>query len=159
MEIPFIEQLLTRYESGRITRRALIGALAGATLANKALGSEPPPLQGVSINHVTLKVSDAARSGEFYRKLLSLPILRQKASATLLGVGTSFIALDSTPTGDQKGIDHFSFGVREFNLDRATALLKEKGVQPELVQDVELYFRDPDGIRLQVSSPEYAGHP
>lgn len=159
MEIPLIEQLLTRYDSGRITRRALIGALAGAAVPIKSLGAEQTSLEAVSINHVTLKVSDARRSGDFYRQLLSLPIIRQKPSATLLGVGTSFIALDSTPAGDKKGIDHFSFGVKGFNLDRATTLLKKKGLLPEVVQDVELYFRDPDGIRVQVSSADYAGHP
>ncbi len=48
MEIPlFIEQLLTRYESGRTTRRALIGALAGgAAIADRALGSEQPSFPG-----------------------------------------------------------------------------------------------------------------
>lgn len=159
MEIAVIEQLLTRYESGRITRRALIGALGGAVVANKVLGAEQPSLEAVSINHVTLKVSDARRSGDFYRELLSLPILRQKESATLLRVGASFIALDSTPAGDKKGIDYFSFGVKGFNLDRATALLKRTGLEPEVVQDVELYFSDPDGLRIQVSPADYAGHP
>jgi len=58
---------------------------------------------------------------------------------------------------EKKGIDHFCFGVRDFNLDRATALLKQSGLEPEVLRRVELYFRDPDGIRLQLSAPDYAG--
>jgi hypothetical protein len=28
-----------------------------------------------------------------------------------------------------------------------------------VVQNVELYFRDPDGIRVQLSASDYAGRP
>ena len=98
-------------------------------------------------------------SSDFYRQLLGLPILKQKASAVLLRVGSSFLALDSTAAHEKKGIDHFSFGVKGFKLEQASALLRLSGLQSEVVQDVELYFRDPDGIRVQLSAPDYAGHP
>jgi catechol 2,3-dioxygenase-like lactoylglutathione lyase family enzyme len=153
-----VEQLLNRYESGNITRRDLICALAATSIASRNVESISP-FEAVSLNHVTMRVSDAQRSARFYRQLLGLPVLKEKASAVLLRVGSSFLALDSAPPEESKGIDHFSFGIRGFTLEQAGVLLKKAGLEPEVAQNVELYFRDPDGIRVQLSAPDYAGHP
>lgn len=71
-----LDQLLARYESGGITRRSLLGALAGL-LAVAPAGSATEPAIGTvrQLNHVTLYVQDVAKSVAFYQGLFGTNIL------------------------------------------------------------------------------------
>src|SRR5207247_1444298 len=73
-----VERLVSLYDGGRITRRQLLQGLVavgiGARVAPGASGLAPfrqaaPVFQAHSINHVTLYVSDVARSKAFYQSL------------------------------------------------------------------------------------------
>ena len=82
-----IEEMVQRFEAGRVTRRQLIGGLgammmsamaapAGAFAGPAAERTSSSTLQSVGLNHVALRVPDVARSREFYQKHLGLEVLR-----------------------------------------------------------------------------------
>src|SRR4051794_18884516 len=71
-----VEQLVTLFEHGTLNRQQLIqGLLAAlapisAVATAQAATSTTATFRGRSLNHVTLSVSDVARSKEFYARLL-----------------------------------------------------------------------------------------
>ena len=89
-----IEQLVSRFESGRLNRRELIASLA-VIAAVPAPAAEPPAaLNPVTLNHVTLAVSDVERSREFYQKILKMPVVSRQKNGVNLGAGPkSFLGL------------------------------------------------------------------
>jgi catechol 2,3-dioxygenase-like lactoylglutathione lyase family enzyme len=133
--IESIEKLLAMYETGAIDRRQLLGGLVAAALVTPAAAQPPEsPFQGRVIHHVTLSVSDVARSREFYQKLLgatdiAAPPKSGPPKLADLRVGASFIGL--YPLGNSGRIDHFSVGIDNYDSDKgdgafAAALRRER---------------------------------
>ena len=166
-----IEALLTDYERGAVSRRELVGTLAvgfvPAGLASRPGVSEQPRkspkqagvLRGVNINHVNLQNSGLDRSVDFYRKLFSLPPKREvpgRPYALDLADGLSFLSVPQRePSGD---IDHFCVGVEDFEPDRVATTIREAGLDNDLrVGSDNVYVRDPEGIRVQISWPNWGG--
>ena len=67
--------LLTRYETGTLTRRQLLTAMAVLVAPATTRGQEGV-VRARSLNHVNVGVADVARSEAFYRHLLGLPARR-----------------------------------------------------------------------------------
>jgi catechol 2,3-dioxygenase-like lactoylglutathione lyase family enzyme len=162
-----IDRLLDRYERGVVTRRELVGALSVALVPGsspRAARSRPELeqtglLRGININHVNLQVSDLDRSVDFYRRLFSLPPRREvpgRPFALDLADGLSFL---SVPQRDPTGvIDHFCVGVEDFEPERVGRALQAAGMARDLqVARDFVMVSDPDGIRIQISSPEWDG--
>jgi len=159
-----VEKMLAMYESGAIDRRQLLSGLLAVSLAPRAMGQAPEsPFLGRVINHVTLSVSDVGRSRAFYKKLLGATDINAPTSSTEppkvsdLRVGDSFIGL--YPLGEPGRIDHFSVGVENYEPDGAMAHLQQHYAanQPSVVvpgggAQKEVYLKDPDGIRVQLSA-------
>jgi catechol 2,3-dioxygenase-like lactoylglutathione lyase family enzyme len=139
----------------------------------------------IAMNHVTLAVTNAKRSLEFYQRLFGLPIVATQGTVPImrLGPGPQFIALSERPTG-KPGIDHVCLTVERFEVDRVMKTLAGFGVTPAepgftgglaggpLRARVrmrgpeaggakegtpEIYFGDPDGITIQLQAPTYCG--
>jgi catechol 2,3-dioxygenase-like lactoylglutathione lyase family enzyme len=168
-----IEELLVRYERGLITRRQVVGALALIAFPGSAAAArrtpQPPAgsshtrqsgvLRGINLNHVNLRVADLDRSVAFYRGLFSLPPAREVPGRpwTLdLADGTSFLSL---PEGQPGGvIDHYCVGVEDFEPQRVGDALRAAGFESGLQVGPDfVYVTDPDGIRVQISTPEWNG--
>ncbi len=166
-----IEALLERYERGTVSRRELVKTLAmvavpGGLASGKAVTlrrSESPRqegvLRGININHVNLQNSDLDRSVDFYRELFSLPPKREvpgRPYALDLADGLSFLSVpEREPSGD---IDHFCVGVEDFEPDRVAAAIREAGLDNDLsVGSDNVSVSDPEGIRVQVSWPDWGG--
>jgi catechol 2,3-dioxygenase-like lactoylglutathione lyase family enzyme len=161
--IESIEKLLAMYETGAIDRRQLLGGLVAAALVTPAAAQPPEsPFQGRVINHVTLSVSDVARSRKFYQKLLGAtdigaPPKSGPPKLADLRVGDSFIGL--YPLGNSGRIDHFSVGIDNYDSDKAMAHLQRHFAanEPSVVvpgggAQNEVYLKDPDGIKVQLSA-------
>ena len=74
-----MDQLLTAYEKGKLTRRQLLSALVLAgTSMSAAAQQTASPLQGRAsmFHHVNIFVSNLPRSAAFYQKLGLPPTLR-----------------------------------------------------------------------------------
>lgn len=158
-----LDTMLAKYESGAIDRRQFLTGVAALSAATAA-GASSGAFRGTVINHVTLSVTDVERSRAFYQGLVGATLInppadsRQPLRLADLRVGSSFIGL--YPMGAPARIDHFCIGVDGFDPDRVMARLKQDFAahRPEVVPQTggaqnEVYLTDPDGLRVQLSSP------
>jgi catechol 2,3-dioxygenase-like lactoylglutathione lyase family enzyme len=145
----------------------------------------PAPSAGLiavkDLSHVTLFVSDAARSIAFYQDLFAMPVQAHQGPTPLLGVGSNRQFLTIVGAGRDPAINHACFTMENFNPDKVLKTLADFGVKPRgdargpagsLVSYVtlrteerggakggtpELYFTDPDGILMQLQDVTYCG--
>jgi metallothiol transferase len=157
-----IDDLVTRFESGGLTRRELIaGLLALGVAAPPApeTGASPRPIEVSGIDHVALRVSDVERSARFYAEHLGATVRSRSSSSIFMDVGAQWLALfapGAASTGfapTPPGLDHFSFRptlARSF--EERTQALREHGLDPQSPPGSgRVYFKDPDGVILQLS--------
>ena len=166
-----IEALLNDYERGTVSRREVVKVLAlgivpaglssrrGASRHRRESPKQDGVLRGININHVNLQNSDLDRSVDFYRELFSLPPRREvpgRPYALDLADGLSFLSVPQRePSGD---IDHFCVGVEDFEPDRVATAIREAGLDRDLrVGSDNVSVRDPEGIRVQISWPDWDG--
>ena len=155
-----VDSLIAGYERGTLSRRDLVGALvslaAVGALPGRAAAQRPAP-RGVSLNHVSLAVSDVARAQRFYEQTLGLTEVSRQSNGVNLGLGDSFLGLYDIPAS-VGSIHHFCVGVAGYEIARTADELRALGIEPRIRQDrPELYFADPDGVTVQLSEPEYRG--
>ncbi len=114
------------------------------------------PIRG--IYEVAIRVKDLARAEKFYREVLELEVgIRDERRNWLFlraGGDAGMIVLQ-----EDKGewpTQHFAFTIDQADIDRAAALLQEKGivvngpVVHEWMHATSLYFNDPDGHALEL---------
>jgi len=163
-----VDSLFDQYESGRMTRRGLVQALAALVLPAKILAQDAAPapapiVRGLGVNHIGLTVGDIERSYVFYQKLFGVT---KGWPATNAGTGIhldfpiGYISVDSV--AEKKGvITHFSVSIDHIDQDSAKTLADK--INSELpganaraayqandgVSTVNLI--DPDGFHVQIS--------
>ena len=165
-----IEMLVTQYEQKSLSRRELVSSLVGLTgllLAGgtKAAQQPAPVALGRSMNHVSLSVADVNRSADFYSRVLGLEIISRPANGGLnMGLGSeSFLGLYQL--NNPGTMHHLCIGVDNYNADALAAKLQEHGLSANISRDPanrtsggdQLYFRDPDGISVQLAQHGYLG--
>lgn len=78
-----------------------------------------------------------------------------------LSTGASFLGIDPAQAGATTGsINHICFGMENFDADAMVKKLAERGVKASIRlrgDTKELYFTDPDGIRVQLQDVKYKG--
>ena len=160
--IEAIERMLSDFERGKLSRRqfavALASLAAGAHAARAALpASAPAGFRAVSVNHVTVRVPDLHRTSQFYQEFFGMPLKQQSAKIHILGVGDFFFGIEQ---GDGKNatVDHYDFGIANFNADEIRAKLTERGLKFDGTSKESFKFYDPDGFHVQVNAPDYVGH-
>ncbi len=165
-----IEMLVTQYEQKSLSRRELVSSLVGLTgllLAggSKAAQQPAPVAMGRSMNHVSLSVADVNRSADFYSRVLGLEIISRPANGGLnMGLGSeSFLGLYQL--NNPGTMHHLCIGVDNYDADALAAKLQEHGLSANISRDPanrtsggdQLYFRDPDGISVQLAQHGYLG--
>lgn len=148
-----IENLVTDYERGRLSRRELVQGLAALAASTVAFAQEAPrtTFQATGLNHIALRVPDLGRSRDFYVKHLGLAVSRESASSCFLTCGDNFVALFR---GSEPAMDHYCYAVEDYRVEDAEAKLQEQGLEPR-VQGQRIYFDDPDGLEVQLAA---SGH-
>jgi catechol 2,3-dioxygenase-like lactoylglutathione lyase family enzyme len=155
-----LELLIDHYDSGRLSRRELLGALAMLALPVTEKGAAPKVAVAKQINHATLYVRDVEQSRAFYQRLFGMPVLTAQPTGFNLRVGDGFIGVYPGEPGESPRIDHVCFGLDRFDADAARAKLAAEGVDATIRlrgETKELYFTDPNGIRMQLQSVRYRG--
>src|SRR5215472_4107979 len=110
-----LDSLLSQYEAGRVSRRDLI-AFVSLLVPSLARAVDSDSLYRASeLNHVTVRVSDLKRSKEFYQRLLGLSVMKENAELCYLRSDKGFLCLWQTDKTTPPGVDHFCFGISEFN--------------------------------------------
>jgi catechol 2,3-dioxygenase-like lactoylglutathione lyase family enzyme len=156
-----LDQLLNRYEKGHITRRELLGALSALVVAAPAATTAGPAIGTVKqLNHVTIFVPNVQKSMEFYQSLFGMPVLTHQDPGINLSAGTGFLGIYPTQAGASGSIDHICLALENFDADAVLKMLTERGVRGSIRlrgDTKELYFTDPDNIRVQLQDVSYRG--
>ncbi len=162
-----VEGLITQYDRGGLTRRQLLHGLVALGVGGAFDRPSPRLSQGSSlaepvfktrtINHVTLYSADVPRSKAFYQTLTGLPVRDEGKDFFELRLEGSFLGVYAAETGTRPGIDHFCFGVDQYESSAALAALKSAAQtgQPTLENENQVYVRDPDGVRVQFADASY----
>jgi catechol 2,3-dioxygenase-like lactoylglutathione lyase family enzyme len=125
-------------------------------------------MQLEGIDHVALSVRDIERSAKWYIEVLGLERLHEgmwNGVPTFIGKGNTGIALFSA-SPNAKSVSsrhrdirmlHLAFRANRENFVAAQRELKKRGIKFEF-QDHEIshsiYFRDPDGHQLEITTYE-----
>jgi catechol 2,3-dioxygenase-like lactoylglutathione lyase family enzyme len=147
-----ITSLITRFENGALSRRQLIQGLtllatAGATSPARA---QVTPFVSTRIDHVSVQVTDLARSIDFYQKVFGLTSLSEDKPNEIVRMGSGRILVSlhhKPPTGI---VDHFAIAVDGFERGSATEALMKLGLSPAENLDYGFHVRDPEGIPVQI---------
>lgn len=126
---------------------------------------ERPASSARGIHHVALLSSDVERTAAFYQDLLEFPLVevmenRDYPGSTHfffdLGNGNclaffDFPGLDLGPYGEVLGgLHHVAISVEPERWERLRAKLDDAGVAYQHESEVSIYFRDPDGARVEL---------
>jgi glutathione S-transferase fosA2 len=155
-----VESLLNGYERGRLSRRDLVLSLTALAATPCAAQAQRDALKAQTLNHVSLIVSDLDRSVDFYQRLFGLPVKSRQTGGVNLAVGDSFVGVYQGRPGGEAEINHFCFGLPNFDPDRTVAALAAAGVPGESrVRDgvPQVYCADPDGLRVQLQDASFCG--
>lgn len=146
-----ISNMLTRFEKGSLSRRDLISGLsmlaAGAASAEAAQNAA---LKGMTIDHISIQVSDLQKSIAFYQNVFGLSIMSEDKPNEIVRLGTRKIIVSLHHKNPTAVVDHFAIGVEGFNRDAVTQELKRRGIEPQDNLDAGFHIKDPEGISVQI---------
>jgi catechol 2,3-dioxygenase-like lactoylglutathione lyase family enzyme len=147
-----IEGMLDAYDRGTIGRRELIAGLTAVVALRQEVSAAGSTFRAAGWNHVALRVTDVARSRDFYQNHFGMPVLSQSGSSCFLGVGKDgFLALFR---GDKAGLDHYCIAIENYGAETAVEALQRQGLKPRRPAGTDrVYFPDPDGLVVQISGP------
>lgn len=122
------------------------------------------------VHHVTLTVSDVARSRQFYA-LLGFAMTAEFGTRAVLSNGHFLLVLTTPPDASRAipndrfdenriGLDHLSLTTSgRASLDAAARVLDERGIPHGPITDLAAFklhvlaFRDPDNIQVELAAP------
>ena len=161
-----LDRLLTQYERGHLSRRDLLGVLSALVAvpgaASPAHAAQAAPVGAVkSMNHVSIFVPNVQKSMDFYQSVFGLPLLTKQEPGMNLSTGASFLGIYPAQAGATTGsINHICFGMDNFDADAMLKKLADRGIKASIRlrgDTKELYFSDPDGIRVHLQDVKYKG--
>lgn len=114
------------------------------------------PIRG--LYEVAIRVKDLARAEPFYREVLNLEvgIRDEKRNWLFLRAGGDAGMVVLQEDKSEWPLQHFAFTIDEADIERAAAMLRERGVEVEgpvfhqWMPGTSLYFEDPDGNALEL---------
>jgi catechol 2,3-dioxygenase-like lactoylglutathione lyase family enzyme len=126
---------------------------------------ERPPSSARGVHHVALISSDVEQTVRFYQELLGFPLTTMFENRDLVGSthfffdlgGGNTIAFFDLPGVDPGpyaevlgGLHHLAISIEVAQWEAAKARLDAAGVPYDHVDGTSLYFRGPDGERLEL---------
>ncbi len=117
-------------------------------------------LRTTGIDHVVLYVSDIRRSKKFYLDVLGMSVADESPRHLFLSCGGQGLALfeprDGAPLETGRELNHLAFSVDAGTYEEIKAHLEAHGLEVtgRRADDRCIYFRDPDGHRLQLVVPD-----
>ncbi len=127
--------------------------------------ADRPASSARGIHHTALISSDVRRTCAFYQDVLGFPLVEMFENRDLpgsthfffdLGHGNTiaFFDLPGVDPGPYTevlgGLHHLAISISKANWDAARARLDAAGVQYQTESGSSIYFRDPDGARLEL---------
>ena len=154
-----IAKLVSRYDSGSLTRRdlirglAMLSAVAAAPASSSAAASTD--FQFLHLEHVSITTENPERLAKFYIELLNLTQHPMHADGLIrLGLEGSDRTFIVFRRGKPDGapIDHFAVSIDPFNKATIEADLKRRNI-PTLTE-AEFLVKDPDGNYCQMMADQ-----
>jgi glyoxylase I family protein len=148
-----ISNLVARFEQGSLSRRDLVRGLALlAASGTAAVAQEDLNFKAATIDHVSLQVADLQRSVDFYQKMFGFSVVSQEQARSIMRLGNTRTLVSLNRESPAGIVDHFAIGIPRFNRDAAARYVKERGATPLEGNFAGFHVKDPDGIRVQISS-------
>lgn len=147
-----ITDLVARFDRGSLSRRDLIQGLTVLAAAGGAAqaSAQTTPFKPSRIDHISIQVTDMARSREFYEKIFGLKVLSEDKENEIVRMGVTKIIVSLHRKAPVGIVDHFAIAIDDFDRDAVTAELAKHGLMPEQNLDYGFYVRDPEGIPVQI---------
>ena len=147
-----ITDLVDRFDSGTLSRRQLLQGLTVLAAAGGALpaAAQQAPFKSTRIDHISIQVTDMARSVEFYEKIFGLKILNEDKANEIVRMGVTKIIVSLHRKAPVGIVDHFAIAIDGFNRDAVTAELAKHGLTAEENLDYGFFVRDPEGMPVQI---------
>lgn len=144
-----IEKLLQDFECGKMSRRQLVKSLAvAAAVAGPAAAAEKKGFQAVAVNHISYRVSDYAKTRDFYADLLGMKVSHDDGNQCYLAFGETWL-LPRSGRGGRGGdnakaapapaqaqpqtplVDHIAYTIEKWNKDEVEAELQRRGYKKQ----------------------------
>jgi catechol 2,3-dioxygenase-like lactoylglutathione lyase family enzyme len=134
-------------------------------IRSRYLSEDRPPSSARGVHHVALLCSDVERTVRFYQGVLEFPLTEifenrdYKGSNHFffdIGNGNTIAFFDFPDLGLGPyaevlgGLHHIAISVTPEQWEKAKARLDAAGVEYKIESEVSMYFRDPDGVRLEL---------
>lgn len=147
-----IDDLVEQFDRGTLSRRRLIRGLAALAAAGGALpaAGQTTPFRSTRIDHVSVQVTDMARSVEFYEKVFGLRILNEDRENEIVRMGVTRIIVSLHRKPPVGIVDHYSIAIDDFDRETVTAELAKLGLTAEENLDYGFFVRDPEGVPVQI---------
>jgi len=138
---------------------------ARAQIRAAHLRAERPASSARGLHHVALLSSDVERTVRFYQDLLEFPLTEifenrdyRGSSHFFFDIGNGYLlaffdfpGLDLGPYAEVLGgLHHIAISVQPATWERLKAKLDDAGVEYQMESGTSIYFRDPDGARLEL---------
>jgi catechol 2,3-dioxygenase-like lactoylglutathione lyase family enzyme len=146
-----------------VSRRHALVLLGAVAAVRGADAAEPAIMQPVSLDHVNIRVSNVARTGEFYMRLFETPVLRNAAlraqptsppsEGFFLKFGDGYLAISQAFAPDRPDLDHYSVGLRDYDKTRLTTKLQDSGIAVPPRSSTDVWVADLDGALMQLRQP------
>jgi len=113
-------------------------------------------IQATGVDHVVLHVDDVRRSKKFYTEILGMTAYREDDGQVFLHAGRQGVALfkkaGDAPLTAGNDLNHLALNVADGTYETLKTELEAQGVRVtgRPGEDRCIYFRDPDGHRLQL---------
>jgi catechol 2,3-dioxygenase-like lactoylglutathione lyase family enzyme len=167
-----IENLVEQFESHKLSRRELVASLSAMVASAASAASAQTPaapsvsmlVQGRSLNHASLAVSDVEKAAAFYGTLLGAKVVSRPGNGGInLGLSDGFLGLYKLPNPGT--VNHICIGVDNFNADQLAEKCKQMGVTATVDRNPanrtsggdQLYIQAFDNHRLQIGPHGYQG--
>jgi catechol 2,3-dioxygenase-like lactoylglutathione lyase family enzyme len=159
MPMSFVQQA-RKHSVSRRQALMLLGAVAAVRGADAA---EQAIMQPVSLDHVNIRVSNVAKTAQFYMGLFDTPVLRSQAlraqptsppsEGFFLKFGGGYLAISQAFAPDTPDLDHYSVGLRDYDKARLTTKLQDSGIAVPPRSSTDVWIADPDGALMQLRQP------
>ena len=147
-----IDELVTRFDQGTLSRRELLQGLTVLAAAGGAAGAaaQTTPFRATRIDHISVQVTDMARSVAFYEKIFGLKILSEDKENEIVRMGVTRIIVSLHRKAPVGIVDHFAIAIDDFDREAVTAELAKHGLTAEQNLDYGFFVRDPEGVPVQI---------
>jgi catechol 2,3-dioxygenase-like lactoylglutathione lyase family enzyme len=147
-----VDDIVTRFEAGTLTRRHLVHGLAAlaAAGASGAAAAQETPFKSTRIDHISIQTSNLQRSIDFYTRIFGLKVINEDKPNEIARMGVSNIIVSLHHKAPVGVVDHFAIAIEGFDRDATAKALAAHGLAAEQNLDYGFHVRDPEGVPVQI---------